>query len=394
MKISSFVLLFLAQLSGCAGFLCSLPDAELKPRQLSISFPSIEAIGRLSADDFVVVTRPSRAPTALEVTHIVSNHEETIGTTPALFPCDTNQFVFGNQNRWWFSVQGNQGAQSSVFFFVSGEQNQPRRVNLPRRFPLVWLPIRGDEPRGVEVSVENEQPSLRIDEVTPSGTKLIAAFPWWEAGFQHTVLSSRWSAEALGEGRFAVVAVDGPPGGMTLRLRVVGDRAEPVESPIPCSVAIDYPLATAVDGSGRLAVVGRAKDGSVVGVTVDAARPESARCSVISAPGEVAAMPPFGTPAVVWSGEAFVSAWIREDGTVRVSELGKPGVVDAGRGADVHQPLHQLLYTDGDYVTLVWKERGGAFVERPLPRNVAGYAFATEVSRLFCRVAGREYLKQ
>jgi hypothetical protein len=121
---------------------------------------------------------------------------------------------------------------------------------------------------------------------------------------------------------------------------------------------------------------------------LDVDQPQSARCRVISAPDETAAKPPFGTPSVLWTGEGFVTAWIRADGKVRACELGSfrepPLIIDVGEDADVDRPLRQLLYSDAEYVTFIWKERGGGFVERRMPKNVTGHAFATDLWRLLC----------
>ena len=325
----------------------------------------------------------------MELTRVRSNHEEMIASTPALLPYDLKPSVFSKEGRWWFSRQGDEGLVSSVFFVAGeGDRIQQTRVKLPRKSPLVWLPLRGDSPRGLEISVADEQPALLIDEVTPAGVKPLGAFPWWETGFQRTLLSSRWSAEALGDGRIAIVAVDGPPEGMTLRLRIVGGEKDPVESPIPCSVAIDYPLATAASPSGMLAVVGVSKEGRVVAMVVDVDQPQSTRCRVISEPGEIAATPPLGTPSVVWAGDGFVAAWIRDDGTVRAGELGSlrvsPLIIDVGEEADVDHPLRQLIHADGETVTFVWRERAAGFVIRRMPRCLTGYAFASELWRQFC----------
>jgi hypothetical protein len=390
LKISTLLLVLLAQLSGCAKFLCSLSLADqFRSRRLSIAIPSVQDIAPLSQDDILVAAHPLRAPTAIELTRVRFNQEEKIAATPALFPYDLKPSVFSKEGRWWFSRQGDEGAVSSVFFVTGeGDRIQQTRVRLPRKSPLVWLPIRGDVPRGLEISAADEQPALRIDEVTPAGVRPLAAFPWWESGFQRTLLSSRWSAEALGDGRIAIVAVDGPPEGMALQLRIVGGEKDPVESPIPCSVAIDYPLATAAASSGKLAVVGRSKEGKVVAMIVDVDQPQSTRCRVISEPGEIAAQPPLGTPSVAWTGDSFVTAWIRDDGTIRAGELrnlrSSPLIIDVGEEADVDRPLRQLIHADGETVTFIWKERGGGFVIRRMPRSVAGYAFAAELWRQFC----------
>lgn len=306
---------------------------------------------------------------------------------------DYRPFVFAShKSGWWFSTQGEDGTVTSAVFIVDGHPPRQARVVLPRESPLVSLPIRGDEPRQLAISVQNEQPALRIDEITPGGVTQVGAYEWWETGFRRTVLGSRWSGEALGDGRFAIVAVDGPPAQMTLKLRIVGG-GDAVETDLPCGVAIDHPLATTTDSSGRLAVVGVAADGRVVAHLVDVRHPEAARCRVISGPDEIAARPPYGTPSIVWTGEAFVTAWIRDDGAVRACELHdlnvSPYIVDVGEGAAVDLPIHQLLYAEEEYVTFVWRERSGRVVLRRLPREVTGTAVAIDLWRRLCATFAR-----
>lgn len=393
LKLSFALLVLLAQLSGCARYLCSLPiEDEFGRRSVPVAIGSVADITPLSEDELLVVSQPPSAPLTTALTLIRTSREETIASIPPLFLSDERPYTSQKDGRWWFSTRGDAGAVSTVVFVVGGEPVQQTRVALPRQSPLVWLPVPAEEPRGLALSVANEQPALRIDEVTPSGAKPIGAFEWWDTGLQRTVLSSRWSAEALGRGRFAIVAVDGPDEAMTLRLRIIGGE-EAVESVLPCSVPIDFPLATAVDGSGRLAVVGLSGERQVVAMVIDVVRPESARCRVISAVGETAAQPPFGTPSVVWTGEGFVGAWIRDDGSVRACELGDlraaPSIIDIGEGADVQRPLRRLLHADAEYVTFLWRERGGAFVMRRMPRNLAGYALLAELRPLFCAAGGQ-----
>lgn len=381
--------MLLAQLAGCARFVCSLSFGDsYAARSVSLGIPSVDEIAPLGDDVFLVAASRVDAPLAMDLTLVQAGHADLAGSTPPLFPSNTSASAFRSAEGWWFSREGGEGRARSVLFVSGGDTVRPSRVDLKGLRPLAWLPIRGEMPRGVVAAVAEEQPALHLDEVTPAGVKPLAAFPWWQTGLHQTVLESRWSAEALPDGRVAVVAVDGPPADMALTLRITGD--EPVEARIPCAAAIDYPLATAADGFGRLAVVGVTRQQSVLAVIVDTAHPESPVCRTISERGEIAAQPAFGSPAIAWAGDRFVAGWIRSDGMVRACELGNlrfpPLVIDVGGDAAVDRPLRRLLVAADDSVTYIWRERGGGFRLRRMPNTLAGYAFADELVALVRRL--------
>lgn len=197
---------------------------------------------------------------------------------------------------------------------------------------------------------------------------------------------SRWSAESLGDGRYVVAAIDGPPGETALQVRMVGGEAAS-DAVVPCSLA-DQPIDTAVGPTGRLAVVGLSEKNEVVGVMLDVDHPRSAQCRVLSAAGEVAARPGYGTPTIVWAGDRFIAAWVRDDGTVRACELDELQssrvIVDIAREAHVGRPLRQLLQAGADTVTFTWRDRSGDLFTRELPNELTAYALAMEFRSLVC----------
>jgi hypothetical protein len=388
MRLSILFLVFVAQFSDCAAPLCRLTEPESPAaRVVTIALLDTETIARVSDEHFIVAGSPPQAPLATDVTTLVSGRQELIESTPPLFPYDLAYFSTGDEG-WWFTRQGSEGREPVVFFVESGDRVQKTRVTLPGQLPVAWLPIAGDEPRGLFLTVGAEQPSLQVHLVTPAGVEAMGAFFWWQTTAHLSVDRSRWSAEVLPDGRFLVVAVDGPEQPMALRLRVIGEEGR--ESRIPCLVPIERLLATAVDVTGRLAIVGRSAKGEVVAVLTDVDQPDSARCRVISEPGEVAAEPPFGTPSVVATGEDFVAAWIRDDGSVRACELedlrSPPVVLKVGEGAHVELPLRQLVFADADHLTFFWKGRYGEISTRRMPARLTGLAFAKQIGRVLCSV--------
>ncbi len=389
LRVSTILMVLLAQFSGCASFFCTLQDDQ-EPEPTGISRLSVEDVVPLSRDDFVFTALTHS--TAMTITHLRGAREENIASTPALFPSDLSASVFRTDRGWWFSRQGEEGVVSSGFFVVSDGTIHETRVNLPPSDQTAWLPLRGPEPRGVFVSVADEPRTLQIRDVKPAGLQLIGALPWLETGPRRTLMSSRWSAEVLSDGRIAVVTTDEAGDEETIKLHVFGGEENHVA--LPCTLAIDHPIDTAVDEAGRLAIVGLSKDGRVVAMIAQIDQVQSVSCRVISASDETAAKPPFGTPSVEWTGEGFVAAWIRDDGTVRACELrnlaAAPLVVDIGHDANVDHPLRQLLHSTAENVVFVWRTRSGEIVQRWMPKEMVGYTVTMDLLRRFCAAFDRK----
>lgn len=387
MRFFYFVLL-LAQLSGCANPFCS-PGAEepYRAREVAMGIRDVEDVVTLPSRDVIVVSR--RFPMGTVVTRIGGlSEEQPVALLPPMAPTDVAPSLMLVDGDWWFSRMGFQNEQAIVFFVSGGEtgrENQPPIVGYGAA--IAWLPVRGVEPHGLLISAASEQPALRVTEVSPSEIKPLAAFPWWQTSASMRVRhDSRWSAASLGGGRYIVAAIDGPPGQTALQVRTVGG-AGANEAVAPCRFA-DQPIDTAVDPTGRLAVVGLSEKREVVAALVDVDHVESAQCRTVSPAGEVAATPGYATPTVVWAGDRFIAAWLRDDGAVRaceVSELQKPPlVVDVGADADVRRPLRQLLQSGTGTVMFTWRDRSGDVVTREMPNELTGYTLGTELRRAVC----------
>jgi hypothetical protein len=384
------IAMVLAHLSSCAGTVCELFSAEMfAPTSVRITSDVI-TVGPLVGDGLVVASNSTRGPNAINITYLGQDGLEREATIPPLQDIDTTWSVFRRETGWWFSRWGSDAEGRAVFFVVDGAVR--RRAVEPEHFPLEWLPLRGEEPRGLLLSVAKEQPALRFDEVTPDGVEHVAVFPWWQAFADHKILlASRWTAESLGEGRFAVIAVDGPEGALALTLRVI-DNGTATEHVLPCVAKFDHPIASAHGPGDTIAIVGRSAKGEILAMVVDVGNPVAARCRVISDAEEVATRPLYlyGTPAVIWSGDRFIAAWVRNDGTVRACELGElrvqPIVVNLGDDANGEDPLRQMLHPEGDIVAFTWRDRSGNAVVRRMPTQLAGYALARDLRDLICRL--------
>lgn len=384
------IAMVLAQLSSCAGTICKLwPDDTFAPTTVRMT-ANVATVAPLPGGGLVVASSSPRGPNAIDMTYPGQDGLEREAALPPLQDIDTAWSVFRRESGWWFSRWGADAEGRAVFFVVDGAVR--RRAVEPEHFPLGWLPLRGEEPRGLLLSVAKEQPALRFDEVTLGGVKHVAAFPWWQGYANHEILlASRWTAESLGEGRFAVIAVDGPEGALALTLRVI-DNGTVTEHALPCIASFDHPIASARGPGDTIAVVGRSAKGEILAALVDVRTPEAARCRVISGVDEVATRPLYlyGPPAVIWSSDRFIAAWVRNGGTVRACELGtlraQPIVVNVGENANGEDPLRQLLHPDGDNVAFTWRDRSGDAVVRRMPTQLAGYGLMRELRDRVCRL--------
>jgi len=386
LRLFHALFVMLAQLSGCAGIICSPAVEEVHaPRRLPIFIRDVEDIALLPNDELIVVSR--RVPTATDVTLIGRLGVQGVAEFPELVSAEPGPAIL-NAGSWWLSRMGEHDAGASLFFVSAGEQILQKEVKLVGT-PLLWMPVRGPEPRGLLVFVDIEQPALIIQEGTPAGLKPLASFPWWQDGTHLTIWPSRlWSAESLDASRYVIAAIDGPRGDRSLRMRTVGGGA-PTELALPCKFA-DQPIATAVDGSGRLAIVGLSEEKEVLALIADVDRPGPAECRAISPANEVIAGHPSATPTVVWTGNRFIAAWIRNDGRIRACDLRElrapPLIADIGEDADSGRPLRQLVQTNAnaETVTFLWRDRSGNFIAREVPADLRAYALLPELRRLFC----------
>lgn len=307
MNLVYVILLMLVQLSGCASMLCSL-DIK-KPfalQDLWMAHRELEDVLRTSTDELIIVERRVSSVTGVDVVQLRPTGERVVASLPSLQFADMGASVIAGEGSWWFSRFGVLEDETSLVTFVTGgDDPQQAKVKVPHGNSPLWLPIRGNEPRGLLISIENDQPALRVDEVTPHGVKRLGGFDWWATGAHFTQPHpSQWSAQDLGGGRFALVAVDGPPDDQRLWLRIIGSGT-PSESLIPWGLALDLPISTAFDGAGKLAIVGLSKARQVVAVIANIDRPQAAVYRVISGAGGTAAQTFYGSPSVISTAEGI-----------------------------------------------------------------------------------------
>jgi hypothetical protein len=379
----------LGPLSSCSSTLCEL--LKVDQRAPSTVFSNEAATAAPLHDGTVLIASQSRrGANAVDVTRVTAGGEERVAELPPLTDPDPSWALQTSKSGWWFSRWGSDAEGSAIFFAVDGTLHRQRLNSLS--LPQGWLPVRSAEARGVLLSVAREQPALRVDEVTPSGVKHLASFSWWQTSdFLRTLLPSRWTAEFLGEGRYAVLGVDGEEGSHALTLRLI-DHGKTSEQPLGCAAgSFDYPIASAYDGKNTIALAGRTAKGEVLAMRVDITDPATAVCRVLSAQSDSIPAPQylFGPPDIAWRGDGFVIAWITSDGTVRASELGTlqrpPIVVTIAHGANGVDPLRQLVHVNGDAIVFTWRDSDARVVTQSMPAQFTAVALVRDLRDTFCR---------
>lgn len=384
----STLLTLLVQLSVCASNVCSLSiESELASRPVAVGIRDVYDLVPLLDDEFLVVNRSFAPAGVLNLTHVGRYGEEPVASTPAFVPSGPGTVVRTAGDTWWFSRHGEEGVHASVFFVEKGGEVRETSVEVQRRTG-VWIPLPGDTPRGILIADDEKEAALVIDEVTPAGVTRLATLP--RRPFRQSPSLGNWSAHVLPDNRIVVVSADDPPDDATMRVRLIGGD-EPVQVDLPCSFRVDSTLGSAIDESGRLAIVGRSEAGEIHAVLIDNVdEPQSARCGTISAEGELAARLPFASPSVVYAGNRFVVAWLRDDGTIRARELHPndtpPLIVDVARDVDVSSRLLHLMHDDGEQVRFAWKDRSGEIMLRTMPNELSNIAMFEAFQHWLCRM--------
>jgi hypothetical protein len=231
------VALGLARLASCAGFLAALPDSErfaVRSRKLPVGTTRVVAFD----SDLLVTAGEASLPDELR----------WIEHRPAADP--PSEMRFG-------SIAGegaaSAGARGPVYSVVAAYKNgwgvlfadeERRFVPLPLMGPGLWLPVAGDEPRGLYVSLDGQ--TAHVQEVAASGPKRD-----WVIPEQLVLQPGRWSAQAMANGSLALVSLEGEAEAHLILRRLWPDRVDEV----PLRAARDATrIATAASADGRLAI--------------------------------------------------------------------------------------------------------------------------------------------
>jgi hypothetical protein len=385
---------FLLQVVSCSSR-CPWPALDVfRQRELPVALRGVRDVVPIDRDESLVESEQvlGGGERRLALTRIRNGLEEQVAAIADVDPIAGDALTVA-AGRWWYSRSYRHSESTHVLFISDdGSGAVQRRVDVARRRPILWLPLRGGPPAGVLLSVAGNLATIAADEVSPSGVTPRGSFPtiFPGSGFQPRLAA----AERFRDGRIALFSIEEPLGGASrFMLRVFGAGGEVTETALPCADRIRSFLSTAIDATGRVAVVALSDAGQVVAMVVAPDDVGRSRCRVISAPGEAALSADRGSPAVVAAGDAFFAGWIRDSGRVRVCRFrsldAAPLVIDAGDGAVPAGAMATLINAgDDESLTLTWTTDRGIAARR-LPQALGGFALLSEIEQLHCDLIGK-----
>jgi len=310
---------------------------------------------------------------------------ETLAST-SLRGAIGQESIVVNGDRWWYGSTGDT-EDGVATTFVAGDGSDPAaitRVPVTGRGPYVFLPLRGPEPGGLQLTALGPQ-NTRVTEVDASGAQQSWQVP------RIDLLNAHAIAGRLSGGRVALFVARTA----SLELLLLDKTGEVTTTTVRDSAPFQF--ATATDDAGRLAIVTAtpAPGGErLEGAILDPDDAAAATWVLLTTAARLASWPAQELRLVATS-EGFVAAWIdrsiprrlelqacdlKTDGTsVIVANIGDP-TEPRGFGADFSiQPA-------GHALTFFWDD-GRHYVTRRIPASIQQFA-ATEAFARFCE-AGR-----
>ncbi|HEX9460909.1 MAG TPA: hypothetical protein VGA84_17290 [Thermoanaerobaculia bacterium] len=373
------ILLFLLQWTDCSGLL----SHAFPPTSLPVTLPSLRDAIEAGDGDLIVLSDNIEHAGERKITRVRGAAEELLATIPAGRYTPGEALFRTGQDQWWFSAASGDASKSNVAF-VTGGADGVKRIDVDlHRLPLLWLPLRGETPAGVMLSLGSDRSTFMIDEVSPSGIHVLGTYPGHLPG--NAPSPRQWSAERMPDGRIAMLSIEESVGSPSrLMLRVFDGHGGLTESPLPGDAQFRDALATAIDRNGRVVAVALSPAKQVVTTLIDVNDVNDARCNVLSAAGERAAFASRGSPAIDVTGNERIAAWIRDNGTVRACQITKGSTaVDVGENADTTASLAHLIGDGGEEtVTFLWNSDRG-IVTRRLPRALQGWALLDDIRRFY-----------
>lgn len=206
-----------------------------------------------------------------------------------------------NGDRWWYGSAGERDG-TVVTTFVAGDASEDVKtssVPVRGRGPYLFLPLHGEQPRGLQFAATNPDTTL-VTEIDATH-----AVRTWQVP-RIDLLNAHAIAERLPDRRIALFAVRNG----VLELLLLEDRGEFAATTVR-DVA-PFQFATAIDDTGRMAmVIATAAPGgqSLESAILDPDHPTDATWQVLTRNARLASWP-YQELKVVSGPNGFVAAWI------------------------------------------------------------------------------------
>jgi hypothetical protein len=283
--------------------------------------------------------------------------------------------------RWWYGgTVDHEGAPATELLSDDGSGAVAMTtVPMRGRGPYLFLPLRGEQPRGLQISAEESGGTLLVE------VDATHALRSWHLPPMN-LMNARIAAEPLPDGRIAFFTVRAP------RFELVILRDQEQFATATLREAEPFQFATAVDPAGRIGIVtvtvapgGEEVEGAVLDVDHAAA----AAWHLLSRDARLAAWPAMELRLAA-AAHGFVAAWVdraqRRRLTLQACDLtpaSEPTVADIG------EPVEGRLFgaffamqPSGDDLLFFWDD-GRHIVMRRLTGSIAQIA-ATQRTAALC----------
>lgn len=251
----------------------------------------------LAGEALIVVQGEGRERHLIRSTRREDRTLETMSLRGAL----GQEAIVMNGDRWWYGSTGEREGMVATTFVVDDGSGGATTSSVPvtGRGPYVFLPLRGEQPRGLQFAATNRE-TTKVSEV--DATRAVRS---WQVP-RIDLLNAHVIAERLPDHRVALFAVRGAD----LELLVLEDKGQ--FETFSLRDAAPFQFATAIDAAGRIAIVtaSSAPGGqSVEGTVLDLDDPAASTWYVLATNARLAAWPS-AELKVVSTPSGFVAAWV------------------------------------------------------------------------------------
>jgi hypothetical protein len=380
------VALGLAQITSCANSVCRLLETgRFTEREIALGRTALDHVvdfAALQPDAMLVVTGAEYGPDHRE--RVIQRWDPRRGSQ-SLFRIRLRDVIgegiaLSAEPQWWYTVAGDYANRWGAVFVTGSAETvtAPVFVPLPVRGLNRWLPLKGATPSGLYVFEDGA--ATRAMEVTPAGTGQTWTFA------HYAVVPGWWSAQRLPDGSIALASLDAVPGSSPARvvLRILRQGGDADETLLQRGTQ-ESRISTAA-GAGTLAVVVETSDNGIDAFIVDVGTPVRFHRLPLTNSDEKGRF-----PVAERNGDGFVVAWIDVAGKSKFISARSLKQTSAGLGSATIGPIAYAserrpflgIAPEDKEIRFLW-ERGGAFVQRRVPSELAGFELFSELRDKVC----------